>query len=131
MNRERLSAISFVLAFKSRWTSSIAAGGFLVPRFTREEVMLTLIDENTGVRCDGRICNNDKYNELQWSTVNTRTALWMSYPPTFRLCDHWRGSSSTGTSSIFDGYDIESSSDDESDSFLDGRVSVTGTLPFQ
>ena len=93
--------------------------------------MLTLIDENTGVRCDGRICYDDKYDELRQSTVNARTALWMSYPPTFRLCDQWRGSSSTGTSSIFDGYDIELSSDIDSNSFLGGRASVTGTLPFQ
>ena len=65
MNRERLSAISFVLAFKSFWTSSIAAGRALVSRFAREEVMLTLIDENTSVRCDGCIGYNDKHNELQ------------------------------------------------------------------
>lgn len=88
MNKERLSAISFMLACKSRWTSSIAAERVLVPIFARREVTLTLIDENTGIRCDGRICDNDKYNELWKSSINTRIMLWMSYPLTFLLCDH-------------------------------------------
>ena len=128
MNRERLSATSFVLAFKSDWTASIAAGRVLVHRFARKEVIFTLIDENTSVRCDGRICYNDKDNELQKSSINTRTAPRVSYPPTFRLSDHWRGSSRTGTSSIFDGYDIEPTSDVDSHSFLDGRLCAMGKV---
>ena len=58
MNNERLSAISFLVACKSLWTLSMAARGMSVPGFAREEVMLTLIDKNTGVRRNGRVCYN-------------------------------------------------------------------------
>ena len=50
---------------------------------------------------------------LQWqaqraeATISTEIAPQVTLLPTLRLCDHWRGSFTTGTSSILDGRNIE------------------------